>query len=398
VAEPGKVTRYTRNGQGNITQQQWWSTADATGAQGFAAMTASPEQSRQTQYDAAQRPVRITQRSNGVVQQDWAYTYNGAGQLASVQDLLSGETASVGLHALGMPTQVSSSGAAAIFNWNAQGQLQSANHAGYSLSFQYDSRQWLSGIHLGGGRTIAISYDAQGQISQVQDNTGLANQPTEQAQGTQRLRRQALPLFLNPALTGGMAAAMPGAGGATAGGATAQSPWMRQAQCEVCNPLASTSVSPVVLQQVLQQNVVWAVLAASTVQAVAQGLVNELLTYRASTQLANNMQCRTDAYYQEKPDGPCTEPHHIVPYADGRFQAAIDARAILAEVGIDLNSAANGVWVECDRHRRMHNGDYYSALRLVLQSATPRNREEVTKALNIVRTGILNKTFPGTAF
>lgn len=194
---------------------------------------------------------------------------------------------------------------------------------------------------------------------------------------------------------------MPGTGGAAAGGATAQSPWMRQAQCEVCNPLASPSVSPVVWQQGLQRNVVWAVLAASTVQDVAQGLVNELMTYRASTQLANNMQCRTDAYYQEKPDGPCTEPHHIVPFADRRefIRADADAaRAILAEVGIDLNSAANGVWVECNRHRRMHNRDYYSALRKVLEDATPRNRDKVTDALNFVRMGILSKTFPGTAF
>ena len=142
----------------------------------------------------------------------------------------------------------------------------------------------------------------------------------------------------------------------------------------------------------------WTVLVSATVMDVAQGLVDDLLTYSASKKLADNMQCKTDAHHQAKPEDGCTEPHHIVPYADGRFASAIQARAILAEVGIDLNSAANGVWVECGRHRRMHNGEYYRELLEVLEAATPRNREEVTKALNIVRTGILNKTFPGTAF
>ena len=145
----------------------------------------------------------------------------------------------------------------------------------------------------------------------------------------------------------------------------------------------------------------WAVLVSATVMDAAQGLMDDLLTYSASKKLADNMQCKTDAHHQAKPEDGCTEPHHIVPYADRREfirEDADAARAILAEVGIDLNSAANGVWVECGRHRRMHNRDYYRALLKVLEDATPRNRKNVTDALNVVRTGILNKTFPGTAF
>ena len=175
---------------------------------------------------------------------------------------------------------------------------------------------------------------------------------------------------------------------------------MRQAQCEVCNPLASPSVSPVVWQQGLQRNVVWAVLTASTVQDVAQGLVNELLTYRASTQLANNMQCRTDAYYQEKPDDRCVHAHHIVPYRDARYPGAAESRAILAQVGIDLNSAANGMWLECDRHMRMHNTPelarlYYQAVFDTL-NPVPKNRDAVAAALSTIRSRIASRTFPGT--
>ena len=192
-------------------------------------------------------------------------------------------------------------------------------------------------------------------------------------------------------MTGGLSAAT--------GGAVANGHWQWQTQCDVCGPPANAP--PPTLQQGLQPQLMWTVLVSATVMDAAQGLVDELLTYSASKKLADNMQCKTDAHHQAKPEDGCTEPHHIVPYADRREfirEHADAARAILAEVGIDLNSAANGVWVECGRHRRMHNRDYYRALLKVLEDATPRNRKNVTDALNVVRTGILNKTFPGTAF
>ena len=206
-----------------------------------------------------------------------------------------------------------------------------------------------------------------------------------------KLQRKTIPLLLSQGVTGGLSAAT--------GGAVANGHWQWQTQCDVCGPQANAALQP--LQQGLQPQLMWAVLVSATVMEAAQGLVDELLTYSASKKLADNMQCKTDAHHQAKPEDGCTEPHHIVPYADRREfirEHADAARAILAEVGIDLNSAANGVWVECGRHRRMHNRDYYRALLKVLEDATPRNRKNVTDALNVVRTGILNKTFPGTAF
>ena len=189
-------------------------------------------------------------------------------------------------------------------------------------------------------------------------------------------------------MTGGLSAAT--------GGAVANGHWQWQTQCDVCGPPANAP--PPTLQQGLQPQLMWTVLVSATVMEAAQGLVDELLTYSASRQLAKNMECKTDAHYQAKPEDGCTEPHHIVPYADGRFASAIQARAILAEVGIDLNSAANGVWVECGRHRRMHNGRYYDAVLAEFTRVTPWNRDTVIDALERIREGILKRTFPGTAF
>jgi len=190
-------------------------------------------------------------------------------------------------------------------------------------------------------------------------------------------------------VTGGLSAAT--------GGAVANGHWQWQTQCDVCGPQAA--VQPTTLQQGLQPQLMWAVLVSATAMDAAQGLVDELLTYSASRDLAKNMQCKTDAHHQAKPDDGCTEPHHIVPFADKRFPSAIQARAILAEVGIDLNSAANGVWVECGRHRRMHNGEYYRAVLAELTGPNvPRTNVGITEALAKIRKKILDRTFPGSVF
>ena len=242
-------------------------------------------------------------RSNSVVQHHWTYGYDNAGQLVSLQDRLTGETATLSNHVLGMPTRVvSSSGAQAVLEWNSQGQLLAASHADYSVRFQYDNRQWLTGIDLGSGRTIHIGYDAQGNITQVQDNTGLAKLGKEAVQNLQlKLQGKTIPLLLSQGVTGGLSAAT--------GGAVANGHWQWQTQCDVCGPQAAVQLPT--LQQGLQPQLMWTVLVSATVMDAAQGLMDDLLTYSASKKLADNMQCKTDAHYQAKPDDGCTEPHHI---------------------------------------------------------------------------------------
>ena len=112
------------------------------------------------------------------------------------------------------------------------------------------------------------------------------------------------------------------------------------------------------------------------------------------------MECKTDAHYQAKPDDRCVHAHHIVPYRDARYPGAAESRAILAQVGIDINSAANGMWLDCERHMRMHNTPalaeaYYANVYATLERV-PRNREDVAKALGAIRSRIASRTFPGT--
>ena len=207
-----------------------------------------------------------------------------------------------------------------------------------------------------------------------------------------KLQRKTIPLLLSQGVTGGLSAAT--------GGAVANGHWQWQTQCDVCGPQANAALQP--LQQGLQPQLMWAVLVSATVMDAAQGLVDELLTYSASKKLADNMQCKTDVHYQAKPDDRCVHAHHIVPYRDARYPGAAESRAILAQVGIDLNSAANGMWLECERHMRMHNTPalaqlYYAAVFATLANPTvPRTKAGITRALEVIREKILTRTFPGT--
>ncbi len=79
--------------------------------------------------------------------------------------------------------------------------------------------------------------------------------------------------------------------------------------------------------------------------------------------------------------------HHIVAGGDAR---AAGARKILAAAGIDINDAANGVFLETGSHRRMHTKSYYKKIEDRLRGAGTGN---VGKELNKIRTEIKNGTF-----
>jgi A nuclease family of the HNH/ENDO VII superfamily with conserved AHH len=91
--------------------------------------------------------------------------------------------------------------------------------------------------------------------------------------------------------------------------------------------------------------------------------------------------------------------HHIVPKDDGRFHEAKEARRILEDFGIDLDSSANGVALpykpgigEGEYHPSIHTGEYYKNVVTLLRRAT--TKEGVLKALKTVENGLRNGTFP----
>jgi len=91
-----------------------------------------------------------------------------------------------------------------------------------------------------------------------------------------------------------------------------------------------------------------------------------------------------------KPPGPVpAAAHHIVA---GNAKAAARAQAVLRAFGIGINSAENGVWLPQSVHEGMHTGAYYKEVNRLLAQAT--SRAEAIEALDAIREGILNGTFP----
>jgi A nuclease family of the HNH/ENDO VII superfamily with conserved AHH len=115
--------------------------------------------------------------------------------------------------------------------------------------------------------------------------------------------------------------------------------------------------------------------------AVSGALADEIIMQKSAYKLRKNL-CAAGV---NAPEG-CYHAHHVVAVAAPRAQPA---RNVLARVGIDINDAANGLFVPCDKHGRLHTNDYYDAVNLSITGTT---REQVLIQLSIVRAAITSGT------
>jgi hypothetical protein len=96
---------------------------------------------------------------------------------------------------------------------------------------------------------------------------------------------------------------------------------------------------------------------------------------------------------------PDTAAHHIVPTGSNNPDA-IEARNKLQGFGIDINSAANGVFLPSTKgsqapgayHPSLHTDDYYNAVNGELRGA--RTPGQAVDILNDIRGRLLNNNFP----
>lgn len=81
--------------------------------------------------------------------------------------------------------------------------------------------------------------------------------------------------------------------------------------------------------------------------------------------------------------------HHIV--ASGAA-AADPARQVLARVGMDINSAFNGAFLDAAYHQGLHTTAYYQNVNGMLTGAA--NYSDVAARLSAIRLMLETKTFP----
>jgi hypothetical protein len=123
------------------------------------------------------------------------------------------------------------------------------------------------------------------------------------------------------------------------------------------------------------------------------GLLDNLMFKRPSDILGNNL----EAAGYSRPEG--TAAHHIVPYGDQRAQ---NVRDKLADLGIDLNSANNGVFLPQvpgsaapgAYHPSLNSDAYNNQLRRDFERVNSRQRALDT--LGNIRGQLLNGTYPGS--
>lgn len=88
---------------------------------------------------------------------------------------------------------------------------------------------------------------------------------------------------------------------------------------------------------------------------------------------------------------PGQHAHHIVA---SEAERAEPARLVLESVGMSINSAHNGIFLDPSQHGPIHNRTYYTAVNDALMGANTYN--EVAARLNQISVGIRARTFPGT--
>jgi hypothetical protein len=121
--------------------------------------------------------------------------------------------------------------------------------------------------------------------------------------------------------------------------------------------------------------------------------MDNLVLKSASDILGENL----EAAGQTRPAGSAA--HHIVPYGDRR---AVGLRTTLDNLGIDINSADNGVFLPQvpgstapgAYHPSLNSDAYHEQLRLDLLGVESRQR--ALDILNDIRSQLLNGTYPGS--
>ena len=103
--------------------------------------------------------------------------------------------------------------------------------------------------------------------------------------------------------------------------------------------------------------------------------------------------------------GKNCDAHHIVPKNDNREWAKDSvsfSRGVLESCGIDLDSAANGVWLpgkendsDCvgTYHKTIHTKQYYVLIRSLLSAVVDNGCESVSEELHSIKQGILRGEF-----
>lgn len=157
VATPGKVRAFVYDSRGNVTGYAERATTDLTGEQGLQAVGTGNQMTVGARYDDAGRLVSATVFQDGVKLEDWTYTYDAKGNIATTKDAVSGWTMrTLERNAANRATQIVGNSGQASIAYDERGRVK---------SFQY--KEPASLINGGLSRVLAVDYQygANGMVS-----------------------------------------------------------------------------------------------------------------------------------------------------------------------------------------------------------------------------------------
>ncbi|HZZ02877.1 DUF6531 domain-containing protein [Paraburkholderia sp.] len=148
VATPGKIRAFVYDAQGNATGYAEVQTTDLTGEQGMQAVGTGSKMTVGASYDGAGRLLSATVIQDGQKLEDWTYTYDANGNIATTKDAVSGWTMrTLERNAANRATQIAGNSGQASIAYDERGRVK---------SFQYNEP--ASSVNGGLARVLAVDY------------------------------------------------------------------------------------------------------------------------------------------------------------------------------------------------------------------------------------------------
>lgn len=183
VAEPGKITAYVYDANGNLTGQSWNATTDATGALAFAATKAGSTFATGWGYDSVGLNTSVVQKTDVTETGRWTLGY-ALSDLATVTDVTNNRTATMTQYdARGnMLSGTTDMGVQIGLSYSPRGYITRKSVNGQPVVFTLNAAGSMTRVQTPDGQTIDYVLDANQRLVEVRLNgVTITSQMLEQA-------------------------------------------------------------------------------------------------------------------------------------------------------------------------------------------------------------------------
>jgi YD repeat-containing protein len=157
VATPGKVRAFVYDSSGNVTGYAETQTTDLTGEQGMQAVATGSQLTVGARYDGAGRLLSATVMQDGKTLEDWSYTYDIRGNIATTRDAVSGwQMRTLARDASNRAAQIAGNSGQAGISYDVRGRVS---------SFEYNEKPSAANGQQTRYLAVQYGYGPDGSVS-----------------------------------------------------------------------------------------------------------------------------------------------------------------------------------------------------------------------------------------